>query len=160
MQLSEPFFSTLPTEHRIASVQGAANAAVGAMTRLSHLLPPLSHPGLEQAGGRLAESIAFLEANVMALLGEVEALKRREKESEVSVSQTAYALLQHEYDTMQEMLVALKHRYESTENECRALERRLQEAEARHASLKARATTVSEGLDRAIQVVDRLIEEA
>lgn len=160
MELTQHIFSSLPTEHRIASVQGAANAAVGAMNRLSHILPPMSHPDLEKAGGKLAGSIAYLESAVISLLDEVEALKRREKEGAGSISETAYALLQREHDSLQEILVALKKRYESVENECKVLERQIQEADARYAGLKARAATVSEGLDRAINVVDRLIEEA
>lgn len=160
MELTQHIFSSLPTEHRIASVQGAANAAVGAMNRLSHILPPLSHPDLEKAGGKLAGSIAYLEASVISLLAEVEALRQKEKQGSAEASGTAYALLQHEYDSLQEILVALKARYETVEGECKALERQIQEADARYASLKAKAATVSEGLDRAIQVVDRLIEEA
>ncbi|MFO1243127.1 MAG: hypothetical protein U1E36_08060 [Rickettsiales bacterium] len=157
---NQQLFATLPTEHRIASVQGAANAAVGAMHRLAWALPPMPHPDLHESGSKLAENLSRLEASVYALLSELEAKKTSNQSSEDMVSRALHEQLQKEFDTLQEITVTLKQRAEAAEAQCLALERQMQEKEAQYAGLKARAEAVSEGLDRAITVVERLLEDA
>lgn len=160
MSPTQQLFSALPTEHRIASVQGAANAAVGAMHRLAWALPPMPHPDLDQTGAMLAENLSRLEASIYALLGDLETRQQNKAPSADSVPRTLYDQLQKDFDILQEMAVTLKQRAESSEKECLALQRQLQEKEAQYAGLRARAEAVSEGLDRTITVVERLLEDA
>lgn len=158
MSSNQQLFAALPTEHRIATVQGAANAAVGAMNRLSWVLPPMPHPDLHEAGSVLAANLAQLEQSVVSLLADLE--KQQKKPVPAPEASADYAKLQHEYEALQEIAVSYKQKYEEAEKERLALYKQLQEAEARYASLKARADAVSDGIGRTITVVEQLLENA
>lgn len=161
MSSSQQLFATLPTEHRIASVQGAANAAVGAMHKLSWVMPPMPHPDLHEAGSILAANLTQLENTVFALLGEIEAYKKKQGTvTHSSDTSDAYLTLQKEYESLQEITVSYRQKLEAAETERQSMARQLQEMEAKYAALKARSDAVSEGITRTITVVEQLLENA
>lgn len=159
MSSNQQLFATLPTEHRIATVQGAANAAVGAMNRLSWVLPPMPHPDLHEAGSVLAANLAQLEQSVVSLLADLETQKKKPA-APSSEASADYATLQREYEALQEIAVSYKQKYEEAEKARSLLFKQVQEAEAKYAGLKARTDAVSEGIGRTITVVEQLLENA